>query len=556
MFSLGKRTSGDGPVVLVSLDGWGLAPPSSGNAITQARTPNMDSYFSNYPHGQLIASGESVGLPAGEVGNSEVGHLTMGVGRVIYQSLKRINMSVSDGTFYDNKAFNNVSNYVLQNKSRLHIVGLASSGNVHSSLDHLYALLQMAKKNNMHNVYLHLFTDGRDAAPNEGLEIIRQVVQKTELLKVGKIATLAGRYFAMDRDARWERVQLAYDAIVSGIGPSANDPVSAMELSYKAGKTDEFVLPTIIPENNKPVTVSDNDGVIFFNFRVDRARELTLALTLPDFETADLSKYGYSSSGFNRTKRINKMYFVSMTEYHKDLPVSEVAFPPQYNFPDSIPEVLAKNNVTSLHLAESEKERMVTYYFRGMRSEAFPYEDVVIVPSPHVPTYDKKPEMSAYDILKTSKRKLGSGKYGFAVLNFANPDMVAHTGNIEATIKAVEHVDKVLGELVNYVLQINGIVLITADHGNAEELLTFPNQSFYYTTASGDRNTDHSSNPVPVVVIDKSLKGSTHVSLVGTLADIAPTILAIMKLPIPATMQGRNLLGQLNEIKEPSSVQV
>lgn len=536
------------PVVLISLDGWGLAPPSNGNAISLAKTPNMNHFLANYPHGTLIASGESVGLPAGEVGNSEVGHLTMGVGRVIFQSLKRINNSINDGSFYNNIVFQNTSKYVNQHNSNLHILGLVGSGNVHSSTAHLYALLQMCKKNNISRVYLHLFTDGRDAPPKESLSIIQQIEEKLDLLGVGRIASISGRYYAMDRDARWERIQKAYDAIVSGVGITADDGVSAIQKAYNEGKTDEFIEPTVILQEGKPVTINESDAVIFFNFRVDRARELTMALTLPDFETADLTKFGYSGSGFVRTKKVSSMFFVTMTEYHKELPV-QVAFPPLYNFPDSLPEIFSKNNISTLHLAESEKERMVTYYFRGMRSERFPMEDIDIVPSPKVPTYDKKPEMAAYDIVKEFKKKVSKNKYGFAVLNFANPDMVAHSGNIEATIKAIEVVDKCLGELVSFVTERNGYVVITADHGNAEELLSFPLHTFYYTSESGDRNTDHSSNPVPVLIIGKDLKGRTSPTLTGTLADIAPTILAIMKLPIPSSMTGRDLL----QTKSPQS---
>lgn len=546
----GETPEGKGPVVLVSLDGWGLAPPSKGNAIATARTPNMDSFYKSYPHGQLIASGESVGLPAGEVGNSEVGHLAMGVGRVIYQSLKRINLSIADNSFYDIEAFKNVSKYVIANNSKLHLMGLVSSGNVHASLAHLYALLQLCKKNNVKQVHLHLFTDGRDAPPKEGVEIMRQIEEKISLLGVGHIASISGRYYAMDRDARWERVKMAYDAIVSGVGRQAEDAVSAMEIMYKEGKTDEFVEPTVIRSQGKAFTIDDGDGVIFFNFRVDRARELTMALTLPDFEDGGTAKFGYSTDGFERTKRPASIFFVSMTEYHKDYPVNAIAFPPQYNFPDSLPEILSKHNLTSLHLAESEKERMVTYYFRGMRSEPFPFEDVVIVPSPHVPTYDKKPEMAAYDILRELKKRLSSGKYSFAVLNFANPDMVAHSGNIEATIKAIEHVDKILGELTSFVLKRNGVILITADHGNAEELLTFPNKTFYYTTDEGDRNTDHSSNPVPIIILANDLRGRAGIALTGTLADIAPTICAIMNLEVPSSMSGKNLLAPKNPENE------
>ena len=536
------------PVVLVSLDGWGLAPPSSGNAISMAKTPNMDSFYASYPHGSLIASGESVGLPATEVGNSEVGHLTMGVGRVIYQSLKRINISIENGSFYENPAFEKAAKHVIANNSSIHLVGLVGSGNVHSSTEHLYALLQFCKKNNLQKVYLHLFCDGRDAPPNEGAEIIKQIQEKIDFMKVGKIATISGRYYAMDRDSRWERIQKVYDVMTLGAGKQAPDPITAVKNSYLEGKTDEFIEPTVILDNGLVHTVNDNDSAIFFNFRVDRARELTMAFTLPYFEKMDVVEFGFQKSlnpsctTFIRTKKVNNLFFVTMTQYHQAFPVSAVAFPPQYNFPDSIPELLSKNGIRSLHLAESEKERMVTYYFRGMNSKPFPGEDIVIVPSPKVSTYDKKPEMSAQLILKEFKKGISKNIYKFVILNFANPDMVAHTGNIPATIKAIEIVDRILGDLVRIVIENSGLILITADHGNAEELLTFPSGTFYYTTSQGVVNTDHSSNPVPIIIISKELKDKSNLNLKGTLADIAPTICGIMKLPVPSSMTGKNLL--------------
>lgn len=539
------------PVVLVVLDGWGLAPPSHGNAITLAKTPNMDSFYANYPHGELIASGESVGLPATEVGNSEVGHLALGVGRVIYQSLKRINIAIEDGSFFDNPVFEKAATHALKKNSSLHLVGLVGSGNVHSNTEHLYALLQFCKKNNLSKVYLHLFCDGRDSPPDEALAIIGQIEEKLKLMELGKIATISGRYFAMDRDARWERIQKVYDTMTQGVGKQAPDALSAVKASYAEGKTDEFIEPVAILDNGVTHTINDNDSVIFFNFRVDRARELTMAFCLPNFETAQLEEFGFQPEArvkaqtFVRVKKPANLFFVTMTEYHKNMPVSGVAFPPQHSFVDSIPEILSKNNLQSLHLAESEKERMVTYYFRGMNSTPFPGEHVLIVPSPKVATYDKKPEMSAYLILKELNKAVSRNQYSFVVMNFANPDMVAHSGNIQATVKAVEIIDKVLGDLVKIVLEKNGVILITADHGNAEELLSFPNQTFYYTTSEGERNTDHSSNPVPILIISNSLK-KQPVVLKGTLADIAPTICGIMKLPVPEVMTGKNLFGVNN----------
>lgn len=538
-----KKNNKVKPVVMISLDGWGLAPPSHGNAITLANTPNMDYFYANYPHGQLIASGESVGLPATEVGNSEVGHLTMGVGRVIFQSLLRINNSIDNGSFFENEAFEKAATHALQHKSKLHILGLVGSGNVHSNLDHMYALLQFCKKEKLTNVELHLFTDGRDAPPDEGVRIMAEIKQRVDFMAVGRIASISGRYWAMDRDSRWERIQKAYDAIITGSGKQAVDPVEAMKQSYAEGKSDEFVEPTVISGGSSPAGVNDNDACIFFNFRVDRARELAMAFSMPDFETADLTEYGLGGQTFTRQKAPKNLFIVTMTEYVKKLPVSAVAFPPETEFPDSLPEIFSRNNIPQLDLAESEKERMVAYYFRGMRSKPFPGEDVIIVPSPRVPTYDKKPEMSAPDIVREFTKAIKRDHYGFIVINFANPDMVAHTGNIKAAIKGLEAVDKALGEIYHLVMERDGVILISADHGNAEEMLTFPLGTFFYTTDQGVKNTDHSSNPVPIIIMANSLRGQSSRALRGTLGDIAPTILGIMKLPVPEVMRGKDLLA-------------
>ncbi len=535
------------PVVLISLDGWGLAPASAGNAIALAKTPTMDSFYANYPHGELIASGESVGLPATEVGNSEVGHLTMGVGRVIYQSLKRINMAIENGTFYENEALNQAVLAAKTNKSKIHLIGLIGSGNVHSNTDHLYALLQLCKTNELSEVVLHLFTDGRDAPPKEAKEIIEQIVARLKILNIGRIGSISGRFYGMDRDGKWDRVEMAYNAMVLGVGRQATDPILAVETAYTAGKTDEFIEPTVIFENGKAQTIDDNDSLIFFNFRVDRARELSMAVCLPDFETTQLEKYSLQGTPFARKKIPKNIFTVTMTEYIAGMPVKGVAFPPQYNFPDSLPEIFSKNNIPSLHLAESEKERMVTYYFRGMSAKPFKDEHSVIVPSPGVSTYDLKPEMSAKAILNEFKKEIRKNLYQFVVINFANPDMVAHTGNIAATIKAVEYVDGILKDLVEEVLARDGFVIITADHGNAEELISYPAQSFYFTTDKGVKNTDHSSNPVPVIIVANSLNKRSDITFKGTLADIAPTILGIMKLPVSSVMAGKNLLGGTNE---------
>lgn len=536
------------PVTLIMIDGWGLAPPTKGNAISLAKTPNMDSYYKLYPHGELIAAGESVGLPANEVGNSEVGHLTAGVGRVIYQSLKRINVAIETGEFYENRAINDAIKHAVVNKSNLHVLGLASSGNVHASLSHLFAVLQTIKNNNFNRVYLHLFTDGRDAPPQDGINTISQVQERLDFMKIGQIASVSGRYYAMDRDARWDRVERVYKALTEGIGARAESAVAAIQASYQQGKTDEFIEPTII---GNPAPVSDNDACIFFNFRVDRARELAMTFTLSDFETMDITKYGFDidvtkegKNTFTRNKIAKNLFFVTMSEYQKDLPVAAIAFPPMSDFPDSIPEVISKLGFKQFHLAESEKERMVGYYFNGMTQKLFEGEDITIIPSPKVPTYDKYPEMSAFKIAKEYKKAISKNKYKFIVLNLANPDMVAHSGNIEAAIKAIEAVDKVIGDMVNISLKYKGTVLISADHGNAEEMISFANKSFYYTTDEGTMNTDHSGNPVPVIIISESFRGQSQKILKGTLADLAPTILGIMNIPVPEVMTGKDLLKQ------------
>ena len=528
-------------MVLLILDGWGVAPASEGNAITQAKTPNMDSY-TNYPNGELIASGETVGLPANEAGNSEVGHLTIGAGRVIYQSLPRINIAIKDGSFFDNKAFLSALAHVVKNQSKLHLMGLVSSGTIHSSIEHLYALLEFCKRNKLTGLKLHLFTDGRDAPPNDAVKVISQIEERLIDLRIGSISSISGRFYGMDRDGRWERTKKAYDAIVSGVALQASSAVEAVDTAYQRGQTDEFIEPTILvkpsstgnlgPVSQKiAVTVDDNDAVIFFNFRIDRPRQLSQALTLENFE---------SQKTFTRNKRPRNLFFVTMTEYQKNLPVSAIAFPAQ-KVNSTLSEVLATEGLKQMHMTESEKERMVTFYFDGLRSARFKGEDVEIIASPRVTTYDKKPEMSVLKTLKRFKRFIRRNKYHFYLLNFANADMVAHSGNVAATIKAIEVVDKVVGEVVNAILERGGTVVITADHGNAEELLTYPTKSFFVTSQSGNVNTEHSNNLVPIYIIGKSLKGKKLGNSKGSLADVATTILPLMGLKPPPEMNGRDL---------------
>lgn len=546
------------PVVLLVLDGFGIAPPSPGNAVTQAKTPNYKYFLANFPHGQLIASGESVGLPANEEGNSEVGHLTMGVGRVVLQSLMRIKAAIEDKSFFENDSFTKALAHAATHNSKLHIMGLVGTGEVHSAIAHFYTLLELCQKKQVKEVCLHLFTDGRDAPPQEGKEIIPQIVNAIKNTPNIKIATIAGRYYAMDRDRRWERTQLAYEAIVEGKGPQFSSPLEAVEATYAEGKSDEFILPSVMVKDGKPVgTVADNDAIIFFNFRIDRPRQLTMAFTMPDFE--DLKHFELeledshhegrpakkkevvAGPTFKRTVWPKNLFFVTMTEYQKNIPVSAIAFPP-FQIEDSLSRVLSDHSKKHLHLTESEKERMVTYYFDGMKEERTPGEDVLIVPSPKVATYDKKPDMSTKKIVKEFITALNKSNYHFFVMNFACPDMVGHTGNLKAAIRAVEAADQGLGQIAYATLAAGGTFLMSADHGNVEELMSYPTGSFYFTTAGGEKDTSHSNNPVPILIVSPELKGKPKQLMQGTLSDIAPTILGIMDLPVPAGMTGRNLL--------------
>lgn len=543
------------PVVLLIIDGFGLAPASEGNAISQAKTPNYNRFLQFFPHGRLIASGESVGLPANEVGNTEVGHLTLGAGRVIPQDLKKINLAIENGTFFDNKALVKAANHVIVNNSKFHILGLVSSGNVHSSLNHLFATLQFCKKEGVKRVYLHLFTDGRDAPPKQGIEVIERIENQLKLLKVGQIASISGRYYAMDRDRRWDRTEKAYKSIVLGHAIQVASPLEAIKGAYLRGQTDEFIEPTVIGDRNGPIgTVDDSDAIVFFNYRIDRAKQLTMSFVLPNFETLKEFDFGYDGftnikeketqlgSTFVRGKVPKNLFFVTMTEYHKSLPVTAVAFAPEV-IEKPLCVVLAENNLRQLHMSESEKERFVTYYFDGLREDRVSGEDSLIVASPKVSTYDKKPEMALSKLVSEFKNQIRRDAYSFILINFANPDMVAHTGNLRATITAVEIVDKHLGDLVDTVLQQNGVVLITSDHGNAEELITYASTSYFFTTSKGTVNTDHSNNPVPIIIIDKKFEGKALDLGGGALADVAPTILSLMGLPIQENMTGRNLLN-------------
>ena len=532
------------PVVLIILDGWGLAPAGPGNAISQAKTPFMNQYLASYPHTQLEASGEAVGLPRGEDGNSETGHLNIGAGKIVFQDLPRINMDIADGDFFQNPALKGAIEHAQKNNSALHLLGLVGPGGVHSSLDHLLALIKMVGEQKLTNLFLHLFTDGRDSPPTSATTYVSQIESELEKIGVGQIATLMGRHFAMDRDNRWDRTQKAYEALTLGKGAKVSSASEAIRLSYQKEVTDEFIEPVIINEQG---LIKDNDAVIFFNFRIDRPRQLTKAFVLSNFETLKIEKasfdpyaerYGLKvyeapkgTTTFNRERVLKNLFFVTMTEYEKGLP-TQVAFPPE-SIKVPLARVLAEQSLRQLHVSETEKERFVTYYFDGQRERPFPGEDWVEIPSPRVATYDLKPEMAANELTEQVLKRMKTTAYDFVLVNYANPDMVGHTGVITAGIKACEVVDQCLGRLVKTVTILGGTCIITADHGNIEEMINL-------TTNQID--TEHSSNPVPFVVVGQQFIEKSITLPRGILADVAPTILGLLGVSKPELMNGRNLL--------------
>ncbi len=536
------------PVVLLILDGWGIGPANAGNAITRANIPNMRKYSVAFPHTQLTASGEAVGLPHGEDGNTETGHLNIGAGKIVYQDLPRINMSVADGTFGSNPVFLQAIEHVKKNNSKLHLMGLIGSGGVHSNINHLFALISLAHSQGVgDNVYLHLFTDGRDSPPTSAVSFVTQVLQQCQQMKTGKIATIMGRYYAMDRDKRWDRTQLAYDALTIGSQSCVQDPLAAIQESYARGENDEFIKPiSVCDASGKPVLITDNDAVIFYNFRIDRPRQLTKAFVLPNFESGISSegfdpyaiKYQHShiqtnqpTQTFQRKKVLTNLFFVTMTEYERALPTN-IAFPPQaVEYP--LGRVLSDRGLKQLRMCETEKERFVTYYFNGLREDPFPGEDRVIIPSAKVATYDLFPQMSANEITDTLLQKLTTNMYDFACINFANADMVGHTGNLTACINACEILDACVGKIVQFVNSRGGVVCISADHGNAEEMIN---------NETGEIDTEHSIYPVPFLIIGPQYQNQAKALPSGILADIAPTILHIMDIPKPEGMTGRVLI--------------
>jgi len=519
------------PLALVILDGWGVNLEEKGNAITQAKTPVIDELDLFYPSCTLQSSSLSVGLPWSETGNSEVGHLNIGAGRIVYQDFTRISLAIQDERFFENKAILKAINHAKINKSALHLVGLLSSASVHSYIDHLYALLEFIKGRKLEKVFIHLFTDGRDSPPHEASTFLTNLKFRLDSLGLGKIASIQGRYYSMDRNKNWSRTQKAYELLAAGVGDVARDPVKAIKDFYQRGITDEFIRPTAIKsEAEEIITIKDNDAVVFFNFRADRARQLTQAFVEKSFQ------------GFKRRKILKNLCFVTMTEYKKGLPAL-VAFPPQeIRWP--LARVISEAGLRQLHTAETEKYAHVTYFLNGGRELPFEGEERILVPSPSVPHYDETPEMSALKITNRVIEEIKKEKHHFIIINYANGDMVGHTGNFSAAIKAIEHIDFCLGQLIKEVLNYNGLLVITSDHGNVEEMLNLK---------TGEALTEHSDNPVPFWLVGKEFKKEKLPAKIkeqkalaqGILADIAPTILDLMKLKKPKEMTGESLLPTL-----------
>ncbi|KIQ93515.1 2,3-bisphosphoglycerate-independent phosphoglycerate mutase [Anoxybacillus thermarum] len=505
------------PVALIILDGFALREETFGNAVAQAKKPNFDRYWNEYPHATLTACGEAVGLPEGQMGNSEVGHLNIGAGRIVYQSLTRVNIAIREGEFERNETFLAAMDHVKKHGTNLHIFGLLSDGGVHSHINHLFALLKLAAKEGVKNVYIHGFLDGRDVGPQTAKTYIQQLNEQIEQIGVGEIATISGRYYSMDRDKRWERVEKAYRAMVYGEGPSYRDPLACIDDSYANGIYDEFVLPSVIVrEDGSPVaTIQDNDAVIFYNFRPDRAIQISNTFTNDDFRSFDRGP-----------KHPKNLFFVCLTHFSETVK-GYVAFKPT-NLDNTLGEVLSQNGLKQLRIAETEKYPHVTFFMSGGREEKFPGEERILIDSPKVATYDLKPEMSAYEVTEALLKEIEADKFAAIILNYANPDMVGHSGKLEPTIRAVEAVDECLGKVVDAIIEKGGIAIITADHGNADEVVN----------PDGSPNTAHTTNPVPVIVTKKGITLRQD----GILGDLAPTMLDLLGLQQPKEMTGKTLI--------------
>ena len=505
------------PMMLMILDGFGMNENEKANAVKLANTPNIDTLMKTWPTTQIYTSGLNVGLPDGQMGNSEVGHTNIGAGRIVYQELTRITKSIEDGDFFSKKELVDAIENCKKYHSKLHIMGLLSDGGVHSHMRHLYALLELAKRKDFEDVYVHCFLDGRDTPPASGENYIMKLEEKMKEKGIGKIASISGRFYAMDRDKRWQRVEKAYRALVMGEGEKATSSIAAIESSYQKEVFDEFVEPTVIYNGEEPVaTMGEHDSVIFFNFRPDRAREITRSLVDPEFHEFE-------------TKPL-QLYYVCFTQYDETIPNVNIAFKPE-TLKNTFGEYVSSKGLTQLRIAETEKYAHVTFFFNGGEEKQYPGEDRILVPSPKVETYDLKPEMSAMEVTDKVVEAIHSDKYDCIILNYANPDMVGHTGNLEAAIKAIETIDGCVKRVVDAVEEKNGVILMTADHGNAEQMIDYK---------TGEPHTAHTTNPVPLVLI-----GMEGVKLkTGKLADLAPTMLEIMELPKPEEMTGESLIEQ------------
>ncbi|UOQ85237.1 2,3-bisphosphoglycerate-independent phosphoglycerate mutase [Gracilibacillus salinarum] len=509
--------SQDKLAALIILDGYAIRDEEKGNAVKKANTPNFDRYWKQYAHNQLTASGEAVGLPEGQMGNSEVGHLNIGAGRIVYQSLTRVNLSIKDGDFFDNQVLLDAVDHAKKHDKALHVFGLLSDGGVHSHIQHLYAVLKLAADKGVEKVYVHAFLDGRDVDQKSAKKYIKDAQEKMAEYGVGEFATLSGRYYSMDRDKRWDRVKKSYDAMVYGEGPTYTDPLEVVEDSYKNEIYDEFVIPSVITdENGKPkATIQDDDSVIFYNFRPDRAIQISRTFANEDFRDFDRGD-----------KAPKNIHFVCLTNFSETVD-GYVAYKP-VNLDNTVGEVLAQNNLNQLRIAETEKYPHVTFFMSGGREKEFPGEKRILIDSPKVATYDLKPEMSAYEVTDALLEELDRDEQNAIILNFANPDMVGHSGMLEPTVKAIETVDECLGKIVDKIVKKGGHAIITADHGNSDEVIT----------AEGDPMTAHTTNPVPVIVT----KDDIELRDGGILADLAPTLLDLLQVDKPKEMTGDSLI--------------
>lgn len=504
------------PFVLIVLDGWGLSSPGPSNAIYVAKTPNMDLLMEKYPSSRLGCSGLDVGLPEGQMGNSEVGHLNLGAGRIVYQDYTRINLAIKDGSFFKNPILNEAIENARKSGGALHLLGLVSDGGVHSHIEHLFALIDLAKKRDIERVFIHAVLDGRDTPPKSALIYLGELERRLKELNNFMVATVSGRYFAMDRDRRWERTKKAFEAIVFGEGIKESSPIQAVENAYQRGETDEFVTPCVIGDYSG---VGAGDSIIFFNFRPDRARQITRAIAFKDFNEFDRKNYNA------------EIYFVCLTEYDAtfDLPV---AFPPE-RLKNILADVLEKNEMSQLRIAETEKYAHVTFFFNGGEEKPRKYEDRILIPSPKVATYDLKPEMSAYEVTETLIEKIYARAYDFILVNYANPDMVGHTGVFKAAVKAIEVVDECVGKVIRAVLKVGGETIITADHGNADRMLEEKGEDSQPHTA-------HTTSDVPFIFV--SNQRSAILRERGILADVAPTILHALEIEKPNEMTGNSMI--------------